>query len=77
MVVRQYQRRTMALVGGDFQGKIDPSEGNRGEGWKDIRTVSFRKRSKSSELFILKPLQNGLFAPFEVSPAITRQLEGR
>lgn len=47
LVVSQYQGRTMAFVGWDFQGKIDPSKGNRSKSWKEIGAVIFRNRLKS------------------------------
>lgn len=58
LVVCQYQRRAVAFVGWNFQGKVDTSKGNRGKGWKEIGLISFQDRLKREELFILKVLQN-------------------
>jgi len=76
LVVSQYQGGTMAFVGWDFQGKIDPSKGNGGKGWRESRAVSPHNRLKSSQLFTLRLLQNKLFASPQVSPAIIPQLKG-
>lgn len=39
LVVGQHQGRAVAFVGRDFQGQINPPEGNGGEGWNESRAV--------------------------------------
>lgn len=74
LVVSQYQRRAMALAGWDFQGQIDPPEGNRGKGCKEIKAVTGHW-VQERKVFMLTLVQKPL-ASFRVSPAIICQLKG-
>lgn len=76
LVISQNQRGAVAFVGWDFQGQIDPSKGNWGKCWEDMRKVSSDHRFKSSELFVLRLLQNEQFASAEGLPAIIGLFRG-
>lgn len=76
LVISQYQRRAMALAGWDFQGQIDPTEGNRGKGCEEGNPGGyFSHWVQERRVFMLKLLQK-LLASFKVSPTIICQLEG-